>query len=160
MAQRDYYAVLEIGPDASEAEIREAYRRLARRYHPDLHPERADADARLKELNEAYEVLGHAERRARYRASPRTVRVRVTAQPRTTARNAAARPSPPPQRRYAPPSYVDLTGGRSGGRGHGTVDLSGATSQRTDPWAQGPAWSEQELLLLYLRRLGRALGWW
>ena len=53
----DYYAVLELTPEASEAEIRAAYRRLVRHHHPDLHPHRADAEARMRALNEAYAVL-------------------------------------------------------------------------------------------------------
>ena len=161
MAQRDYFAVLEIGPDASEAEIRLAYRRLARRYHPDLHPERADAEARLKELNEAYEVLGHPERRARYRASFRLVRVRVTATPGSAARK-AARPEPPPYRaRQQSADHVDLSGQGYVARGYGAANSSGVRAQPGDPWARAQPRAEADvLLLLYLRRLVRVLGGW
>ncbi|MFO7321201.1 MAG: molecular chaperone DnaJ [Chloroflexota bacterium] len=62
---RDYYEVLGVSRSASKAEIKSAFRRLAREYHPDVsqHP---DAEARFKEINEAYEVLSDDEKRARY----------------------------------------------------------------------------------------------
>ncbi len=82
MAQKDYYAILGVPPTASQAEIRDAYRRLVRHYHPDLNPEREDAEARIKELNEAYEVLGDPARRARYdRTRPVRIPVRVGGAP-------------------------------------------------------------------------------
>ncbi|NWF68159.1 MAG: molecular chaperone DnaJ [Chloroflexi bacterium] len=62
---RDYYEVLGVSRSASKDEIRQAFRRLARQYHPDINKER-DAEARFKEINEAHEVLSDDERRARY----------------------------------------------------------------------------------------------
>ena len=66
MSKRDYYEVLGVGRDASEADIKKAYRRLAMKYHPDRNPDDEDADARFKEASEAYEVLADAEKREAY----------------------------------------------------------------------------------------------
>ena len=62
----DYYAVLGVGRDASESEIKSAYRSLARRYHPDVAENKTDADAHFKEINEAYEVLSDPHKRQAY----------------------------------------------------------------------------------------------
>jgi DnaJ-class molecular chaperone len=66
MGFRDYYATLGVAKSASEQEIKKAYRRLAREHHPDLNPGDAAAEARFKEVNEAYEVLGEADKRRKY----------------------------------------------------------------------------------------------
>lgn len=65
MEYRDYYHVLGVERGASQEEIKRAYRRLARKYHPDVSRE-SDADARFKEVGEAYEVLKDPEKRAAY----------------------------------------------------------------------------------------------
>ena len=57
MAKRDYYEVLGLGRDASEAELKKAYRRLAMKYHPDRNPDNAEAEAKFKEINEAYDAM-------------------------------------------------------------------------------------------------------
>ena len=59
----DYYKVLELDQSASEKEIKKAYRRLARKYHPDLNPGNAEAERRFKQINEAREVLADPEKR-------------------------------------------------------------------------------------------------
>ena len=64
--KRDYYEVLGLQKGASEDEIKKAYKSLAKKYHPDLHPDDAAAEAKFKELNEAYGVLSDAEKRAAY----------------------------------------------------------------------------------------------
>lgn len=64
--KRDYYEVLGISKGASEDEIKKAFRKQARLYHPDLHPDDKEAEAKFKEINEAYEVLSDSEKRARY----------------------------------------------------------------------------------------------
>lgn len=64
--KRDYYEVLGVGKTASDAEVKSAYRKLAKEYHPDLHPDDAEAEARFKEVNEAYEVLSDPEKKQRY----------------------------------------------------------------------------------------------
>ncbi|PXY40425.1 molecular chaperone DnaJ [Flavobacterium cheongpyeongense] len=62
----DYYKVLEIPKTASKAEIKKAYRKLARKYHPDLNPNDRQAEKKFKEINEANEVLGNEENRKKY----------------------------------------------------------------------------------------------
>jgi len=64
--KRDYYEVLGLPRDASEAEIKKAYRRLARDHHPDANPDDSGAEERFKELTEAYEVLSNPESRRAY----------------------------------------------------------------------------------------------
>ena len=66
MEFKDYYTVLGVTPKASAKEIKGAYRRLARKYHPDVNPGDAGAEERFKEINEAYEALRDAKKRARY----------------------------------------------------------------------------------------------
>jgi curved DNA-binding protein len=66
MDYRDYYQVLGVGKHATDKEIRGAYRKLAQQYHPDKNPGDQRAEDKFKEINEAYEVLGDAEKRARY----------------------------------------------------------------------------------------------
>src|SRR5688500_6677213 len=64
-AKRDYYEVLGVSKTASDREIRDAYRKLAIKYHPD-HSSASDAAERFKEAAEAFEVLGDPQKRARY----------------------------------------------------------------------------------------------
>ncbi len=62
----DFYGVLGVGRDASEAEIKQAYRGLARKFHPDVAEDKTTAEARFKEINEAYEVLSDPRKRQQY----------------------------------------------------------------------------------------------
>ena len=64
--KRDFYEVLGVSKTASDDEIKKAYRKKAKQYHPDLNPGDAEAEAKFKEANEAYEVLSDAQKKARY----------------------------------------------------------------------------------------------
>ncbi|MBR4031352.1 MAG: molecular chaperone DnaJ [Clostridia bacterium] len=64
--KRDYYEVLGIQKGASDTDIKKAYRSLAKKYHPDVNPGDKDAEAKFKEVNEAYEVLSDADKKAKY----------------------------------------------------------------------------------------------
>ena len=64
--KRDYYEVLGVDKNADEAAIKKAYRQMAKKYHPDLNPGDSEAEAKFKEVNEAYEVLSDSEKKARY----------------------------------------------------------------------------------------------
>lgn len=66
MEYKDYYKILGVDKTASQQEIKKAYRRLARQYHPDVNPGDKAAEARFKEINEAYEVLSDPEKRKKY----------------------------------------------------------------------------------------------
>ena len=57
VANKNYYKVLGVDPEATPEQIKSAYRRLARKFHPDLNPKRRSAEARFKEVQEAYEAL-------------------------------------------------------------------------------------------------------
>lgn len=63
---KDYYTILGLSKTATEKEIKSAYRKLARKYHPDLNPGNKDSEIKFKEINEANEVLSNAENRAKY----------------------------------------------------------------------------------------------
>jgi DnaJ-class molecular chaperone len=66
MEFRDYYATLGVSKTATDKEIKQAYRKLARKFHPDVNPNDKASETRFKEINEAYEVLGDADKRKKY----------------------------------------------------------------------------------------------
>jgi curved DNA-binding protein len=66
VAFKDYYATLGVAREASAEDIKQAFRQLARKYHPDVAKDKATAEEKFKEINEAYEVLGDLEQRRRY----------------------------------------------------------------------------------------------
>lgn len=66
MEYKDYYQILGVGKSATEKEIKQAYRKLARKHHPDINPGDRGAEVKFKEINEAYEVLSDPEKRRKY----------------------------------------------------------------------------------------------
>lgn len=66
MVTRDYYRTLGLRPDSSAEEIKKVYRKLAMQYHPDRNGGNTDSEERLKEINEAYQILRDGEKRRRY----------------------------------------------------------------------------------------------
>ncbi len=66
MASKDYYQILGLSKGASEPEIKKAYKKLARQYHPDLNPNNAEAEKKFKEISEAYAVLSDPDKRSKY----------------------------------------------------------------------------------------------
>ncbi len=66
MDYKDYYKVLGVSKDANEKQIKQAYRKLARKYHPDINPGDLGAEVKFKEINEAHEVLSDSEKRRKY----------------------------------------------------------------------------------------------
>ena len=66
MEYKNYYNILGVDKNASDKEIKRAYRQLARKFHPDKNPDNKAAEEKFKEINEAYEVLGNQENRAKY----------------------------------------------------------------------------------------------
>lgn len=66
MPGKDYYAILGVGRTATDKEIKQAYRKLARQHHPDVNPGNKGAEAKFKEINEAYQVLSDPEKRKKY----------------------------------------------------------------------------------------------
>ncbi|MAZ01495.1 MAG: molecular chaperone DnaJ [Flavobacteriales bacterium] len=66
MSKRDYYEILGVSKNASESEIKKAYRKIAIQFHPDKNPDNKEAESKFKEAAEAYEILSNKEKRARY----------------------------------------------------------------------------------------------
>ena len=66
LAERDYYEILGVDKNASDADIKKAYRKLAKKYHPDMNPNNKEAEQKFKEASEAYEVLSDPQKRAKY----------------------------------------------------------------------------------------------
>src|SRR6056297_3754688 len=66
MAKKDYYELLGVDRDADQKDIKKAYRKLAKKYHPDMNQDGKDTSEKFKEISEAYEILSDPDKRARY----------------------------------------------------------------------------------------------
>lgn len=66
IVMKDFYQILGVKPDATEEEIKKAFRSLAKKYHPDMHPDDATMEAKFKEVNDAYAVLSDSKKRTEY----------------------------------------------------------------------------------------------
>src|SRR5260363_255466 len=77
MAERDFYQALGVAKNASDEEIKKAYRKLAMKYHPDRNPDNKEAEARFKEVKHAYEMLSDPQKRAAYdnTVTPASIRI-------------------------------------------------------------------------------------
>ncbi len=118
--KRDYYDVLGVKRNATDKEIRQAYRRLARKYHPDLNPNDAQAEERFKEISAAYEVLSDKEKRSKYdRYGADWARVEQA----EAARAAAGAGGGFYTRTYDASDFEDLFGHTGGGFGSVFEDL-------------------------------------
>ena len=121
MATKDYYKILGVSKSANAEDIKKAYRKLARKYHPDVNPGNKTAEARFKEINEAYEVLSDPEKRRKYDS------------PGWQDLFGGSSRSNPRGRTTVPPDYADPTGfsdffetlfGPRGRRGASTTDTN------------------------------------
>ena len=70
---KDFYEILGVKKTASEEEIKKAYRKLARKWHPDVNPGKKEAEQKFKEISQAYDCLGNAERKKLYEQASRIV---------------------------------------------------------------------------------------
>ncbi len=114
MADKDYYAVLGVSRSVTEKELKAAYRKLARQLHPDVNPGNAQAEARFKEINGAYEVLSDKEKRKKYdQFGSNWEQAEQMNQQRAHARRGRGRASP----------AGGFTQGAAGGSGFGGINM-------------------------------------
>jgi curved DNA-binding protein len=126
MEFRDYYATLGVAKTASEKEIKQAFRKLARKHHPDVNPGNSGAEGKFKEINEAYEVLGDPDKRRKYDELGANWKAYEQAQrsgvdPRTAGGFGGGWPGGQPgagsggYRTVSPEEFEELFGGAGGG---------------------------------------------
>lgn len=147
MEYRDYYQTLGVKKDASQDEIKKAYRKLARKYHPDVNPDDPNAEEKFKNINEAYQVLSDEEKRRKYDqfGSHWKQYQQTGGRPedfdwsRWTTRG---QPGGTQYRTVSPEEFEQMFGGGLGGFSDFFDALFGGmggarSSRRTNPWASG-----------------------
>lgn len=115
----DYYKILGIDKKASEADIKKAYRKLARKYHPDLNPNDKEAERKFKEINEANEVLSHPENRKKYDSYGKDWKHAEEfekARQQNQSRQSSQSYRQPGQGQYSEEDFSDFFGSMFGGR--------------------------------------------
>jgi len=129
----DYYKVLGIDKKASEADIKKAYRKLARKYHPDLNPNDKEAERKFKEINEANEVLSHAENRKKYDTYGKDWKHAEEFEKARKSQRPGQTYEQPGYGSYSDEDFSDFFGSMFGGRsrGQGSVKFKGQDLQAT-----------------------------
>lgn len=131
MAKRDFYDVLGVKREASAEEIKKAYRNLARKFHPDLHPGDKKAEKNFKEVQEAYDVLSDQDKRDQYDRFGNAAFEQGGPGPRSQNYTWSNQGSPEMQFDFGEGGLGDILGGLFGGRGRkgggagGTQDIPG-----------------------------------
>ena len=135
-SKRDYYEVLGVKKTATQDEIKKAYRKLARKYHPDANPNDPKAEEKFKEVSTAYEMLSDAEKRKQYDAGPRCFGQGAQA---AAAASAATRAGSP-WAATSPTSSATCSAAAAARRrrpGAAAADRSGPSGARTSPSRSG-----------------------
>ncbi|HEV3485662.1 MAG TPA: DnaJ domain-containing protein, partial [Vicinamibacterales bacterium] len=116
MEFKDYYQTLGVSKTATDKELKHAYRKLARKFHPDVNPGDKASETKFKEINEAYEVLGDPDKRRKYDELGANWRMYEQAQ----------------QQGYGAPGGFDFSGGGGPGQGGAwTINMGGPGGYRT-----------------------------
>ena len=154
---RDPYDVLGVGRSASEAEVKRAYRKLAKQYHPDKHAGDKQAQAKFSEINSAYEILGDKEKRGKFDRGE----IDAEGKPKFQGfEGFRARPGRRRLREHRPERLrghlLRASAAAAARRRHAQLPLHQRRPGRARAFRAAPAASEEDFLSLDLRRLGGA----